>query len=329
MDDTAAKRSGRSMVAIGLLVAAMVVVAAFLPRMHTPRFPVSWWLIAWIINIGLMLAIIAVIGQNNKQDPGWLAILVDGRRMHSLSRLQITLWTVLVLSAFFTIAVTRAVDSLNLALSEFYVCPESESGDALTLLEPGETAAGADAGQANADASDESPCAGPAALQLPATLWALMGISVTSAVASPLIKTNKANRTKKDQDTYYNLVIDEANEAAREAGDDQVIDSVGAVAIRAQGPPRLSDLFVAEDPAGLEQGLLDMGKVQNFFFTVIVVVVYAAVLGAAIARAPTFWSLYQFPDLSAGLVAILGISHAGYLVNKNADVGGPEPAGGG
>ena len=56
-----------------------------------------------------------------------------------------------------------------------------------------------------------------------------------------------------------------------------------------------------------------MGKVQLFFFMLIVGVVYAVRLYASFrAEGP----VRAFPDLDSSIVALLGISNAGYLANK-------------
>jgi hypothetical protein len=180
-------------------------------------------------------------------------------------------------------------------------------------------------------------CAGPAKIQLPEILWALMGISVTSAVASPLIKSSKAQRTKKDTDSYYKLkltpaengevvlddvrkpiMVDVFDEDGNPTGRQKHIKSnytaEGVISKRVKGPPKISDMFMSED-AGSEY-VLDIGKVQNFFFTMVAVLIYGFVLGAAIVGTKSIAALYQFPDLGEGLVAIISISHAGYLVSK-------------
>jgi hypothetical protein len=50
---------------------------------------------------------------------------------------------------------------------------------------------------------------------------------------------------------------------------------------------------------------------------VVSVVTYAIALGAAIVSAESIFALFQFPDVSEGLLAVLGLSHAGYLVAKS------------
>jgi hypothetical protein len=53
--------------------------------------------------------------------------------------------------------------------------------------------------------------------------------------------------------------------------------------------------------------------VQVFLFTLIVVFAYAAEVGAMLYSTRVISAL---PELSTGIVALLGISHAGYLTAK-------------
>lgn len=73
-----------------------------------------------------------------------------------------------------------------------------------------------------------------------------------------------------------------------------------------------ADLFRGEDVGNA--GHLDLGKIQMFYFTLIIVFAY----GAAIAEMfeSSRFGITKFPLLSSGTVALLGISHAGYLANK-------------
>ena len=211
-----------------------------------------------------------------------------------------------MLSAFTTIALARAGDS-NTEHANEYLCESSESGDGETTEESEETTQEAD------ENNQKKPCAAATDIQLPEILWALMGISVTSSVASPLIKSAKEKRTKDKTGSYPNRSTPHKGEKWK---------ARGAIAYRVEGKPKFSDIFMCEDPESID--IINMAKVQNFFFTMIAVTVYAASLWAAIRGASSISSLYQFPDLSEGLVAIIGISHAGYLVNKNVDTG-PDP----
>ena len=63
---------------------------------------------------------------------------------------------------------------------------------------------------------------------------------------------------------------------------------------------------------------LEVGKVQMFFFTLLVVFAH----GRAIAHCfdNVSETIGTLPELSAGMLALLAISHAGYLANKNVSI---------
>jgi flagellar biosynthesis component FlhA len=61
-----------------------------------------------------------------------------------------------------------------------------------------------------------------------------------------------------------------------------------------------------------------MAKVQMFFFTLIIAFSYMVLLVNLIMTKDAT-ELNSFPELSDGLVALLGISAAGYLANKPGD----------
>jgi hypothetical protein len=68
-----------------------------------------------------------------------------------------------------------------------------------------------------------------------------------------------------------------------------------------------SDMFKGEESGKAAQ--LDLGKIQMFYFKLILVLAYAVALGTAFAAdAP---KIDEFPLLWPGMVALLGISHPG------------------
>lgn len=117
------------------LIAAIGLIGLLAP----PPLRVSAWL--GILALLVLLVLVIAHGVTGR----WQGTLVDGRNKMSLSRLQLALWTLLVLSGF-----------LAAALSNIR------------------------AGQA-----------APLAIAIPAELWLLLGISVTSLVGSPLILNRK------------------------------------------------------------------------------------------------------------------------------------------
>jgi hypothetical protein len=258
-----------------ILVVMMVLVALYLPIGG-----MNWWLWAWIITMALMFLVIGIIGLSAGAEGGFWAIFIDDRKMVSLSRFQVVLWTVLILSAFMTIALGRLGDSWRNPAG--YDCPPQAAASAVA--------------SAPTPAASEPTCAAPADLQLPPILWALMGISVTSSIASPLIKDNN----QRNKQSMYTKAGTKQN-------------------------PQFADMFHGETQKNYEY--VDMAKVQNFFFTVVSVVTYAVALGFGFIGAQNIASFFIFPAISQGLVTILGISHAGYLTSKVVTSDPPAPAG--
>ncbi len=314
------------MVRILLAVVAMVVVGLAptwlaLPddvKLKPNEHFTPWWLFAWLVNLALMLLIAREISYMCGHDAagkvkgGAFAILVDGDNRFSLSRLQLVLWTLVVLSAFWTMAMTRTGDSLKHKAG--YECAPVAQAQVVEG-EEGE-------GEAEAEACP----AAPLDIQIPVELWALMGISMTGAVAAPLVRETKKQRTLAQTPAYQNMLDEghkQAVDLAAKAGKKgleapkQEFMAVGGVVVRLEEEdPKWSDLFMSMDVQ--KSPRIDMGKVQNFFFTAIAVVGYGVMLGAAFwANTRSFGAFFQMPVLSEGLLAILGISHAAKLVEQN------------
>lgn len=139
--------------------------------------------------------------------------------------------------------------------------------------------------------------ADPALITFPSELLWLIGISATSLVGSPLIRTIQEAKHPDPTDVPPTIVE---------------LDRIGVIGVNTH--PAISswaDMFMGEEITN--GAYVDLGKVQMFFFTLIAVGVYAMLLGKAIAAGAPF---NEFPDLTEGLVGLLAISHASYLANK-------------
>jgi hypothetical protein len=192
----------------------------------------------------------------------WLGLLIDTRNKLSLSRLQMTLWTILILSGFLAAVI------------------------------------------ANIEGSQSEPLS----IAIPAELWLLMGISTASLIGSPLIVGIKQSRPVNDEEKDRVL-----KKLARQA-----IDPIN-VAIRGQlvmnqhaEAARIADLFQGSETGNA--GQLDLGKLQMFFFTLVLLFAYGTALAALFTS--TGGKISELPAMDAGMLALLAISHAGYLVNK-------------
>jgi hypothetical protein len=77
----------------------------------------------------------------------------------------------------------------------------------------------------------------------------------------------------------------------------------------------LYDLVRGEEVGNAD--VLDLTRLQNLFFTLILIGSYAVSLGAILKSAKGVIS--AFPEIGQSNLALLAISHAGYLVSKAVD----------
>jgi hypothetical protein len=246
--------------------------------------------LAWITTMILLLLFSVLAGQ--KITGRWQGLLIDERNVISLSRFQMLLWTVLVVSAFITAA--------------FY--------NVFT----------------NADS--------PLGIAIPSQVWVALGISTTSLVGTPLILGQKAQKpmTPSEVDKakgQYDQVANAATPAPAPAPAPVV--AVPGAPVSAPSPTpspsaevenkgqlvqnknitdaAWSDMVTGDD--FVNGAHLDLSKVQMLFFTIIIISSYAYALWRLFAFAQPD-GLTEFPGLDESTIALLGISHSGYLVNK-------------
>lgn len=232
--------------------------------------PVASVRVSWTLTLLLLLAFLLVAGQGitGRTD----GLMIDERNKMSLSRFQMVLWTVLILSAFLAVALARVREGM---------------------------------------------VADPLAIALPQELWILMGISTTSLVGAPLI--NNAKRKRNADDRQLAETISQLRDQGANANE---VDSEGLLVVnRDLSAARWSDMFRGEEAGNA--AVLDIAKVQMFFFTIILVIAYASALAAALGSGP----VGEFPAVSQGMLALLGISHTGYLTSKGVTHSetGPQP----
>ena len=146
------------------------------------------------------------------------------------------------------------------------------------------------------------------AVAVPAQLWLLLGISGTSLLGSPLLLSTKRGKHEPDPEQKTTTQTERAEQglAATEQSDGLVVLN------EKPSDARWSDVFRGEETGNAAR--LDLGKIQMFYFTVILVIAYAVALrnvfrGDAAAVA-------GLPPLPEGMVALLGISHTAYLGSK-------------
>lgn len=234
-----------------------IIAAIILIGLLTPQ-PLRRW--AWLATMVLLGIFATIAGQGVTNL--WRGILIDERNKMSLSRLQMILWTVVILSGF----LTAALGNIRI-------------------------------GGAN-----------PLSITIDETLWLLMGISTTSLVGSPLIRSIKKARPAKEEEKAQTFQL-----MQKQGVDSTKVDATGQIVInKSPEDARWSDMFKGEETGNAAH--LDLAKIQMFYFTLILVLAYAAALAATFAGGEV--QIPALPKLDAGMVALLGISHGGYLVHK-------------
>jgi hypothetical protein len=239
---------------------ALLIIIAFM-ALTGLLFPIRARVWTWVVALILLGVFAAVAGQGITGL--WRGLLIDERNKISLARLQLTLWTIVVLSGFLTAALS------NLAAQQ--------------------------------------PT--PLAISVPSELWLLMGISTTSLVASPLIKSTKRSKEANEEEKGRTFAL-LAKQMAVEKIDDTVANRGQLVINRHPEDAQWADMFRGEETGNAAH----LEKIQMFYFTIVLVLAYAVALGTAFASSDA--RIGELPAVDSSMVALLGISHAGYLTHK-------------
>lgn len=150
----------------------------------------------------------------------------------------------------------------------------------------------------------------PLEITLNEPLLAIMGISLTSLAAAPAILNAKAD----------NNVTAQAAQQVSQALNKPVEDIIPAGKIFSFSSAELAswlDLFRGEE--NTNAGSADLGKIQQFVITFILLAIYGMSLWDFFPHPVA--ELNTFPDVSDHMSWLLGISHAGYLAYKAAPHG--------
>ncbi len=230
-----------------LLFSAMILVGWFVPLGRN-----------WLIVLTLMIALFLWIGAFMTGRP--LGILVNERNLMSLSRFQMVVWTLLILSAYLTLVLYRI---------------KTDVPDALVV-------------------------------PMDWHLWALMGISVTSLIGTPLLLSTKFDKNPAQS------AVKKAAVNLNERVDEIKSNCQGVLYVNSKvEDASFKDMLQGDELKNTAH--VDLAKVQMLFFTIVIAVGYGVDLFMKLSG-PVI--IEQFPPLSEGVLALLGISHAGYLTSK-------------
>ncbi|MCI0519951.1 MAG: hypothetical protein L0Z70_06795 [Chloroflexi bacterium] len=179
-------------------------------RVHLP--PTALW---GVIAALMILFLVALgIGANQM----WYGVLIDVRNRVSLSRLQITLWTIMALSAYLAIALPRSMPNAlgkpspeAVAECQALHIKNVEQVDDLDALRAVNPEAAADAEQNAAAACTPHPLN----ITFPAELIVAMGISTASFAGSTIVQATKRNKRAYGLITDLKKVVAKAEEESK------------------------------------------------------------------------------------------------------------------
>jgi hypothetical protein len=149
----------------------------------------------------------------------------------------------------------------------------------------------------------------PLAIQVPSQMWIMMGISTTSLVATPLLLSQKEVKPASPEALANTLELLQAqgSNPANTKVVGQVIGNINPTLAR------WSDMLTGDETSNGAH--LDLSKLQMFFFTLLIAASYCAALWHMFKFAQAD-GISAFPGLDQSIIALIGISHSGYLLNK-------------
>lgn len=145
----------------------------------------------------------------------------------------------------------------------------------------------------------------PLEITIPSELWVLLGITTASAISAPAVLSGKRN-IKPDKDQY------QKTESKRSVSVNEG-EKPKSVILENRGfeDARWGDILKGDESGN--GAAIDVGKIQMFFFTFVLVVTYGAAIFNLLATTKPITGL---PPVDEGMNVLLGISHTAYVSNK-------------
>jgi hypothetical protein len=273
---------GRSGVC-GLLLTGIVVVTVALNTRVIHLGYSAIWVATMLLTVLAMMVIGA--GVNGRVQ----GILIDDRNLVSLSKFQMAVWTVIVISS---LAVAAAFNQAN-----------------------GDQSAAIAAWKASGAPGALPLPWGPLDITIPQELLFAMGIAGTSFIATPSLLSLRSG----DEPAAGTL------SAATDALglDDGQTKAQGKIfGLMQPDLASWADMFRGDEVGNAASA--DISKVQQFLITVLLASVYCSAAWSLFSDADAQLAVHgtravaliALPSLSGGFIVLMGISHAGYLAYK-------------
>jgi len=243
-------------------------------------------LISAIVAAVIVLVIAAVVGLFKGK--GVFGVLVDGRGKYSLSRLQILLWTALIIGGYVGIAIPK---SIALPEEAFVKIP----AEVLGLL----------------------------GVTLGSTV---LSTAIKANNISEGKTRDEEELRRKATESAENQLLRLAgwtDEELRELSPEKRAEAVAVLGkdflaeldkqAEAERKPSWMDLFSQEQKG--KEHLIDIGKLQMFTWTVAALIIYSSILVTQLTQA-RLEDLTELPNVTGTILSLMGISQAAYLGMK-------------
>lgn len=154
----------------------------------------------------------------------------------------------------------------------------------------------------------------PLNIKISPRIWALLGLGAFTAVAAPLTDDQRRLASRTDSSASADSV--KLDKLRKTQGLAETPGYEGDVLVKKHPrDARWIDLILGDHQA---PNHADVSKVQQLAFTVLLLCVYALALRAKFDGDK---DIDAFPEIDTGFIALLGISHAAYLGDKQFGAG--------
>ncbi len=337
-----------------MFIATIAFLILILATGLTGAIPIHWrWLMTLGWFVGFLAFIGKAVTQerrNGKASGGrWVGILIDNRFKMSLSRFQIILWTLLALSSFTVIALDRMIPIVQPAASA------KSPANPLNIRFPEElllamgisttSLAGASWIKSKKTEKQSSKI-----MFVVSDQEKLLSEKLNRAKAALVQANNELARLAARKNELIAIPESDERYAAAQLELERLANEKEPAAKRAlesaedaleavqkewdefqkglenrKGDIHVNDTLDQAEWSDLLRGelvsnyrVVDPAKVQMFFLTIILVFTYGVMIWGLLGAEPTWQSaeVVDLPAFSDSMVALLGISHAGYLLVK-------------
>ena len=231
---------------------------------------------AWVISTAVLIGFAAVLGMR-AATKSLSGILVDSRGRYSLTHFQASVWTILILGSLIAVLIAASFDPTKLKLSPELLGLMGIVAGSAVFATAVKASKDATRGAKVARAGDTIKAFGPT-LRPPPT-------PVTPPASTTMLVASSAQSAGSPAITASSAMT----------------SSPGMITVK----PHFAQIWMEEE-GDLAEQVISITKFQNFVITLAIAGVYVAMT----------WIQNAMPDLPDNIVALIGISHAGYVGGK-------------